>query len=197
VSKYVITINRQFGSLGRPIAQKLSELLDIDYYDRDIVEAAAKELGMQVPVISSEEEIAKSRFFSMAYPLGMGTNRTQDLIFKAQEKIINTFANKSSCIIVGRCSDFVLENTKDAMHVFIYAPYQARLRNCIDALKMSEIEAKKMIERVDRARDLYHKSYAGYLPSDCTHKHMLIDSDMFGVDGTASVLKSAVEKRFG
>lgn len=63
MEKYVVTINRQFGSLGRPIAREMSELLHIEYYDRDIVDAVAKETNMPVSTISDEEETAKTGFF--------------------------------------------------------------------------------------------------------------------------------------
>lgn len=193
---YVITITRQFGSLGRPIAGKLSEILGIEYYDRDIVEETAKKLGMPVADVSSEEEIAKSRFFNMSYPLGSGTTETQDKIFAEQANIISSIANKQSCIIVGRCSDFILEDRKNSLHIYIYAPYSARFRNCVDILKMEDDEARKMIARVDKARDNYHRNYAGYLPSDCNHKDVMIDSSQFGIEGTAKILANIARERF-
>ena len=107
---YSVTITRQFGSLGRPIAKCLSEMLEIEYYDRDIVEATAKKMGLPVSLISDAEESAKSAFFQMGYPLGMGTTDTQNEIFNEQVKIIKDIADKESCIIVGRCSDYILQD---------------------------------------------------------------------------------------
>ena len=77
MDNYIITVARQFGSLGRPIAKELSELLDINYYDRDIVEETAKKMGMTVSEVSNEEEVAKTPFFKMGFPLGMGTSAKQ------------------------------------------------------------------------------------------------------------------------
>ena len=197
MQQYVVTITRQFGSLGRPIARELSELLHIEYYDRDIVEETAKKMGIPVSVVSEQEEVSKSLFGNMVFPLGTGTSSQQQEIFNQQVRIINEIASKESCIIVGRCSDYILRNQKNVINVFIYAPYEARYRNCVDVLKMDAEEAKKMIAKVDRARDAYHKSFAKFLPSDYNHKDIMIDSSMAGIKGTANILATAVRERFG
>lgn len=193
---YTITITRQFGSLGRPIAKKLAEILEIEYYDRDIVEETAKNLGMTVSVISDQEEAVKNSFFNMIYPLGTETSAQQDQIFQEQAKIIRDLAARQSCIIVGRCSDYILQNNKNCLNVYIYAPYEARKRNCVDYLRMDTETAKRMIQKVDKARDKYHKSYAGYLPSDFEHKELMIDSSVLGIEGTARVLAASVKEIF-
>lgn len=197
MQQYVITITRQFGSLGRPIAKELSELLGVEYYDRDIVEETAKKMGVPVSVISEQEEVSKSGFGQMVFPLGMGTTTQQMEIFNNQAKIINEIVDKESCIIVGRCSDYILRNRKNCMNVFIYAPYEARFRNCVDILKLDAEEARKMIAKVDKARDAYHKSFAKFLPSDYNHKDVMIDSSMAGIKGTANILAAAARERFG
>lgn len=193
---YTITITRQFGSLGRQIAKCLSEMLDIEYYDRDIVEETAKKLGLPVSLISNEEESAKSAFFQMSYPLGMGTSDTQNEIFNEQVRIIKDIAEKESCIIVGRCSDYILQDKKNNINIYIYAPYETRLRNCVDILHMEKSEAKSMIAKVDKARDSYHKTFAKFLPGDHNHKDLMINSGVLGVEGTAKVIANFVREKF-
>lgn len=195
--KFVVTIARQFGSLGRPIARMVSEKLGIEYYDRDIVEIAAKNLNLPVSTISDVEESAKSAFFNMNYPLGMGTTSIQDSIFAVQRKIIADLAERESCIIVGRCADFILKDHKNIINVFIYAPYEARLANCVERLDMKPDEAKKMISSVDKARESYHRHYCGYSMSDKDYKHVMLDSSLLGVEGTCEVLTDIIEKKFG
>lgn len=200
--KYIITITRQFGSMGRPIAQKMSEILGIEYYDRDIVDQAAKKLDLPASLVDEMEETAQSSvsnnpFSRMVYPLGRGTTDKQDKIFHAQQNIIRFLAEKESCIIVGRCSDFTLREVENSMHVYIYANYEARLKHCIEDLKLDERDARKMIAEVDKARDSYHKNYAGYLPNDEKQKDILIDSSFLGVQGTAEYLADAAVRRFG
>ena len=200
-SRYVITITRQFGSMGRPIAKKMAEMLGIEYYDRDLVDQAAEKLNLPVSVINEVEEkansLAKNPFFRMASPLGSGTTTTQDKIFEAQQNIIKFLAEKETCIIVGRCADFTLSEMENAIHIYNYASYEARLEHCIKDLGMEEMEARKMMAAVDKARESYHMNFAGYAPDDKSHKDILIDSSLLGVEGTAEYLVDLVKKKFG
>ncbi|BBF41528.1 cytidylate kinase [Lachnospiraceae bacterium KM106-2] len=186
--KFIITITRQFGSMGRPIAKKLAERLGVNYYDRDIVDLTAQKLKMPVSVIGDLEESVQGKFFRMKYPLGMGTSDIQDTIFEQQMKIIKELASKESCIIVGRCSDYILREFSNSIHIYIYAPKEKRYQVCLNEFKMEPDEAKKMMLEVDRARERYHKEYAGYLPSDSQYKNLMIDSSILGVDGTVDLL---------
>ena len=200
-SRYVITITRQFGSMGRPIAKRMAEMLGIEYYDRDLVDQAAEKLNLPVSVIYEVEEkansIAKNPFFRMASPLGSGTTTTQDKIFEAQQNIIKFLAEKETCIIVGRCADFTLSEMENAIHIYIYASYEARLEHCIKDLGMEETEARRMMAAVDKARESYHVNFTGYTPDDKSHKDILIDSSLLGVEGTAEYLVELVKKKFG
>ena len=193
---YAITINRQFGSLGRPIAKKLSELLNIEYYDRDIVDSVAKQTNLPISVISNEEETAKAGFLRMKFPLGRGTNETQDKIYEIQRQIISNIAAKEDCIIVGRCSEYVLRNHPNLIRIFIYAPYDQRLNNCINNLHMDSETAQKMIQEVDQARMAYHLRYAGYQPGDFSHNDILINSSFLGIDGTAEYLFELIKRKY-
>ena len=200
-SRYVVTITRQFGSMGRPIAKKMAEMLGIEYYDRDLVDQAAEKLNLPVSVINEVEEkansLAKNPFFRMASPLGSGTTTTQDKIFEAQQNIIKFLAEKETCIIVGRCADFTLSEMENAIHIYIYASYEARLEHCIKDLGMEENEARRMMAAVDKARESYHVNFTGYTPDDKSHKDILIDSSLLGVEGTAEYLVELVKKKFG
>ena len=109
--KFVVTITRQFGSMGRPIAREMSERLGIEYYDRDIVEEISKQMNLPVSTISQlEERYSSPNFFNMVFPLGFSTAQKQDQIFDVQTKIINEFVERQSCIIVGRCSDYLMRD---------------------------------------------------------------------------------------
>lgn len=197
--KYVVTITRQFGSMGRPIAREMSERLDIEYYDRDIVEEISKQMNLPVSTISSlEERYPSPNFFNMVFPLGFSTAKKQDEIFDVQTKIINELVEKESCIIVGRCADYLMRNHKRRLNIYIYSSYENRLKNCIERLNMNEDEARKMIQEVDKARDNYHRRFANNtLPADPIYKDIMIDSNLFGIEGTADYLVDIVRKKFG
>ncbi len=173
---YVVTIQRQFGSMGRPIAKKIS-------------------------VVKKEEEratlVPHNPFVRMCFPLDDGTSDTQDDIFAAQKNVIRQIAEQETCIIVGRCADFILSDMPNSFHIFIYAPYKARVYNSVHSLGLGEKEARHMIHEVDKARRSYHMRYAGYTPGDPRFKQLLIDSSFLGVDGTAEFLAEGVRKRFG
>lgn len=199
--KYVITIARQFGSMGRPIAMKLSEILGVEFYDRDIVDQAAIKLDLPVSIIDENEEsakeVSKNTYSRMQFPLGrQKSTEMQDKIFEAQKNIIKFLAEKESCIIVGRCGDFILSEMENTMHIYIYAPYEDRLKHCTNELGLSTEEGKRMIKKVDEAREAYHLQYAGFKPDDYNHKNLMIDSSLLGVDGTAEYLATLIKKKF-
>lgn len=194
--RFAVTITREFGSMGRPIAKKAAAILGVECYDRDIVEETAQKMNLPLSYVSNQEESAKPTFLNMKYPLGMGTSDVQDNIFIIQQKIINRLVEKESCLIVGRCSDYILKNMENAFHVYIYAPYEDKIKNCVELLGMEEEEARKMIVDVDKARASYHKHYAGYAINDLRYKDIFINSSLLGVDGTAELLADLVRKKF-
>lgn len=196
MEKFTITIAREFGSMGRSIAKELSEELGVAFYDRDIVEAVSKQLNLPVSTVSDVEEKAKNHLFARKFPLGTDEEYMQDMVFDTQKKLIRELAEKSSCIFVGRCSDFILEQEKNNINIYIYASRTNRLKNCVEHLDMTEDEAGRMMASVDRARSAYHRKYAGYLPSDPEHKNLMIDSSLLGVCGTAQMIARVVREVF-
>lgn len=197
MEKYVITLTRQFGSMGRPIARKMAELLGIEYYDRDIVEETSRKLNLPTSKISKEEENARGSYFAMRFPLGAYTTDEQDKIFWTQRNIMLDLAYTRSCIIVGRCSDFILKDVPNCFRIHIYATEEERYDNCVNMLLMSPEDAKKSIAEVDRARLAYHLRYAGYKPDDPEYKDIMINSSLLGVDKTAEYLCDLIKKKFG
>lgn len=196
MKQYVITISRQFGSMGRSIAQALAQQLNIDFYDRDIVEETARRMGLPVSVISDTEENAKSVYFRRIYPLGMGVPNLRDEIFLVQKNIIRDLAAKSSCIVVGRCGGSILADMPNRLGVYVYAPYSQRLQNCTQKLGMDEATARRMIREVDRARELYHRRYCPEVKDVFTDHDLMLDSSRFGIEGSASLLAHIAQTLF-
>ena len=121
--KYIVTITRQFGSLGHPIAREMSEILGIEYYDRDIVEATSKKMNLPVSKISEHEETYSTSLFPMLLPLGSDSIAKQDEIYNVQKEVIREMAEKESCIIVGRCADYIFRDHRNVLNIYIYAKY--------------------------------------------------------------------------
>lgn len=191
---YVITISRQFAAMGRSVAQEMSRELGINFYDRDIVEATAARMGLPVSEISYTEDNHSSSYFKSLYPLGTGLLSVQDELFQTQKNIIRDLAEKESCIIVGRCADVVLADRTDVLNIRVFAPYEDRFRNCIEKLGMDERTARKMIDRIDRSREQYHKEYGGCELTKYTD--ILINTARFGIKGSAKQLCGIVRQHF-
>ena len=195
--QYIITIVREFGSMGRPIARRLSELLGIEFYDRDIVEETARKMNLPVSVISINEENQGSAYSRMRFPLGKSSREKQDEIFRVQSEIIRSLAKRESCVIVGRCSDYILRDFENRLSICVYAPFEKRIENCVSSLGMVEETAMQMTVEVDKARRKYHKRYANYSPEDIKNKNLLIDSSFFGIEGTAKLIAEIAKSKFG
>ena len=196
MDKYIITISRQFGALGRTIAQKMSEELGIEFYDRDIVEHTAKRMGLPVSEISEEEERAGGFLGEKMYPLGMGAVSMQEELFQIQSNIIKDFASKESCIIVGRCADYCLREMDRVLNIYIYAPAEKRVENCTSILGMDEKNARKMMQEVDKAREAYRKKYSKGMSDVFDNRDICIDSGKFGSEATAKLLCGVVRSVF-
>lgn len=192
MDRYVITIARQFGSLGRPIAKRLAEILGIEFYDRDIIEEAAKQLGKGIKIVSNMEE--KANYHYMLFPLGNATTEEQDKIFSVESRIIEELAEKNNCIIVGRCGDYILRNKKNVIRVYIYASEENRFHNCVESLHIDEKDARKMIKEIDRKRKVYYKHYTGNNQDDLANYNVAIDSSLLGVEKTAQYLADLITK---
>lgn len=195
MKNYIITISREFASMGRTIASIMAEKLKIEYYDRDIVEKVSREMGVPIPQISEEEEKANS-YFLRRFPLGNATSDLQDQIFAMQQKVITRLAEQESCIIVGRCADYTLAGHENLLNIHIYTSDENKYRNCMNYLHLDPKDAKKLIKSVDRAREAYHMRYAGYFPDDPAHNDLLIDSSVLGVERTATLLVEMVKLKF-
>ena len=196
-TNYVITIARQFGSLGREIGKRLSEALDINYYDRDLLEKAAEQMNMEIGTLSKYDESIEGSFSRMLHPLGLGQSVTREKVFNFQKSMILNIASNESCVIVGRCADYILRNDPRALHFFIYAPFTARLRNSEIELGLETIYAEKMITEVDKARGAYHKHYTGEDFESIKGRNICIDSSLMPTDDTVKVLKYITERHFG
>ena len=194
--QYIITIVREVGSMGRPIARRLSELLRMEFYDRDIVEETARKMNLPVSVISINEENQGSAYSRMRFPLGKSSREKQDEIFRVQSEIIRSLAKRESCVIVGRCSDYILRDFENRLSICVYAPFEKRIENCVSPLGMDEETAMQMTVEVDKARRKYHKRYANYSPEDIKNKNLLIDSSFFGIEGTARLIAEIAKSKF-
>ncbi|MGM9650969.1 MAG: AAA family ATPase, partial [Faecousia sp.] len=101
-----------------------------------------------------------------------------------------------NCVIVGRCSDFILNELDYAVHIYIYAPFPDRVAHCMEELEIGEEAALRQVTETEESRVAYHLNYTGFRPDDTKHKDILINSSLLGVEGTARLLAQMVRQRF-
>lgn len=200
--KTVITIGREFGSGGREIGEKLAEQLRIAFYDKELLEIAANESGICKELFeSNDEKPANSLLYSLSMtPYSNETiTGTADVmpinskLFLAQFDAIRKLAQKHSCVIVGRCGDYVLRNIDDCYHVFVHAPLQSRIERIKQIYEMSSGQAKDLILKTDKKRSAYYNSYSDHKWGQIGNHHLVIDSSVLGIDGSVELIKKFLE----
>ena len=210
MENYVITISRKFASNGHAIAGEVSRMLGIPVYDRSAVEARVSQLmpdeedvSDDLDLMDSSEPAQKSETgISLLRGLFRRENRenAQDqgqIEFERQCRVIRELAAEGPCIIIGRCADEIFMNDPRALHVYIFASDDVRLKNSMEMLHTGEQEAKALIQNEDRAREAYRKRFAKHAGDEIFGRHLLIDSGRFGVEESAKILYEAAGYLFG
>lgn len=198
MEKFVVTIGREFGSSGKEIGRELAWQLGVECYDRSMVEKAAEEAGIPPEEVAMADETVSSganRMFT-ASGISLGMIMQADTAIAAQNRVIRQLAEKSSCVIIGRCADYVLRDHENCFNIFIYAPYEVRLHRIMDLYGFSAKQAERSVKRIDRQRHNYYKYVTGSNRGDRHGKQLMIDSSMLGQQGTADLLYEIVCKRF-
>lgn len=190
----VITIGRSYGSNGRIIGEKLAKELDIRFYDRNLIEMAAKESGLDWKVVGNADEKLIGHFLKFNLGLDMIQENENDKIYRAQEEVIRSIVkSEESCVIVGRGADYVLRNRPEVLKVFIYAPYNTRIEIVMKRYNFSEEEAEKVVRHMDKTRRNYYEYFTDHNWDQKEGKDLLVDSSEFGIDGTVGLIKAAAE----
>lgn len=195
----VITVTREFGSMGRKIAMATAEKLGFRYYDRDIIEMTVKELHGNLQELSAMEEKGTPLFSRMVYPLGIGSSSMQNQLYEMEKSVIIDLAAADDCVIVGRCSDYILRECKhpNMLNVFIYAPYDKRVAFSENELNLSYDQAKAYIAKVDKARHDFYKMHTGVSFHSTKYRHMMLDSSITSHGNCAEIICAAAREKFG
>lgn len=197
----IITISREFGSGGREIGEKLAMELGIPYYDKAIIDKTAKETGFCAEVIEKEEQkVTSSLLFNLAtnaYTFGnMVSHYTQSLpdqVFQAEAKVIKDLASEGSCVIVGRCADYILKNQFPCFNVFICADFEKRCERAVQKYGISKDNVSDVIKKTDKARIRHNQFYGSQDWGDARNYDVTINSGTVGIDNAVQILKAAIE----
>lgn len=204
MEKYIITIGRQFGSGGRSIGEKLAAKLGISFYDKELISIAAKESGMDPEVFKDvDEKAANSLLYSLSmgmYSFGSGFSAMGDLpvndkLYLLQHKIIKEIAEKESCVIVGRCADYVLRNNPNCVNIFIYANMQFRKEQSVKKHGIEEARAEHIINKTDKNRANYYSFYSGQKWGMAENYDLCIDSSKLSEEKIVDLIAQYIKVR--
>ena len=204
MSNLVITIGRQYGSAGRQIGQQLAKELNIKCYDKELLALAAKDSGLCHELFETHDEKPTNSFlYSLVmdtYSMGYSSTGYVDMplnhkVFLAQFDSIKKLAEAESCIIVGRCADYALEEHEGTISVFIHAKLEDRIRRIKRLYNLNDDKAKDLILKTDKKRANYYNYYSSKKWGDAKSYNLSIDSSLLGVDGSVEMIKKFIEIR--
>lgn len=194
-NKYVVTIGRHFGSGGREIGQKLARKLGINYYDKELLVEIEKQTGLSTDYISEADEQRNSIWTHAFAGILYDGIYTQERLFRFQSETILKIAAKESCVIVGRCADYILRDHPCCLNTFVHAP----LDFCVNRLHQTEgvppDEAKELIVKMNKKRASYYNFYTDKKWGHITSYHLAVDSSVLGIDPTVELIEEFVRRR--
>ncbi len=201
--KIIITIARQYGSGGREIGERIAKELGIPLYDKEIINDAAAKGELNTDIIKKADESAAN---SLLYTLAMGSNvigttmhfgykmPINDRLFLLQSEVIKGYAAKGSCVVIGRCSDYVLREEKNILRLFIYGDIEHRQKRVAE--RHPELKSSQIIDTInktDKRRSSYYNFYTGNKWGKYDNYDMAINSSTLGIEGTAQIIVAAVK----
>ncbi len=201
---YVITIARGYGSGGKTIGKMLSEKLDIPFYDRELLRMASDDSGIHERLFGQADERVKPGLrkpFGRVYKGELLPPESDDFIsddnlFNYQAKIIKELADTCSCVIVGRCADFILQGRTNVVKLFVHAPFESCVKTVMDMYALPQKEAEKKIQDTDRHRSAYYKYYTGRNWDNAQNYDLCLNSAELGFDKCVEIVEAYMNIRF-
>lgn len=200
----IINIGRQLGSGGHDIGRMLALDFQAKYYDRELLNLAAKESGLSEKIFEQNDE--KKGFFRGLLNLGSPhvssgsvykSGVSQESLFQFQSEAIKKAANEGSCVFVGRCADYVLRNLPNTVSVFVTASMDYRVRQIMNKRHLDEDAARKFIEQGESERATYYNYYTGKKWGAAESYDLCIDSSVLGLVETEIIIAQFIKKKFG
>lgn len=202
---YVITIARGYGSGGKTMGKMLAEELGIHFYDRELLRLASDESGINEELFGrADEQLKKSLLYRIAskeykgelIPPDREDFVSNDNLFNYQAKVIRQLAKQESCIIVGRCADYILKDLDNVVKIFVHASVE----DCVGRLKglfsLPEKDLEKKVITTDKRRAAYYKYYTGRNWEDAQNYDLCLNSQQLGFDKCVQIVKNYLDIRY-
>lgn len=200
----IINVGRQLGSGGHDIGRMLALDFQAKYYDRELMNLAAKESGFSEKFFEENDE--KKGFFKGLFNVQTShlsggsmykTNFSQESLFQFQSEAIIKAAREGSCVFVGRCADYVLRDFGNTVNIFISAPMSFRIEQIMNKQHLDSEAARKFIEQKESKRAAYYNYYTGKKWGAAESYDLCIDSSILGILDTEKMIADFIRKRFG
>lgn len=201
--KTVITIARSYGSGGRTLGKLLAERLGINCYDREILRMASDASGISEALFGKVDErlkkspllgiMRKNPYKGGVIPPESADFVSDDNLFNYQAKVIKELADFESCVIIGRCADYVLRDNPDVIRLYFYAPLKDCVARVMNQNGLSEREAVKKIEKTDKYRAEYCRYYTGRDWNDARNYNFCLDTTSMGYDKLVEVVENFIQ----
>jgi len=204
MDKIIINVGRQLGSGGHDIGRMLALDFGAKYYDRELLNLAAKESGFSEKVFEQNDE--RKGFFKGLFNMGSPhvnsgsvykSSVSQESLFQFQSDAIIKAASEGSCVFVGRCADYVLRDFPNAVNIFITASMSYRVEQIMNKQHLDEAAAKAFIEKRESQRAGYYNYYTGKKWGHAASYDLCIDSSILGIMETEKIIAEFIRKRFG
>ena len=194
----VILIGRQFGSGGHDIGKALAEKLGYAFYDQEIIEMTAGTTGYTPEFIQKNEEMMTSSFLydlvNQMYMYAQADEEApKDKIYEAESKVVKELAEKGNCVIVGRCSDYVLRDNRNCLRVFFSAPMENRMKRVMERRHLSEKDARQKIQKEDKWRADNYRYYTGRIWGAAGNFDLTVNT-AFGEDYIEMCIREAMKR---
>ena len=181
--KIIVTIGREYGSGGHYVGKLLAKKLGVNFYDKNIISLVSKESGLSKNYIASNEESLNNAKYE---------SNNDNLIFIAESKVIKKIAKSESCVIVGRCADYILDDYKDVLKVFLYSDETSKINRCVKYYGISKNKALNEIKKIDKERSKHYNFYTNKEWGNVSNYDLLINVDKYGVECTANLIYSYI-----
>ena len=183
--KIVITISREYGSGGHYVGELLAKRMGINFYDKNLINLISKKSGLSKEYVeANNQKLASFKYI----------DNNDDRIFIAEEKVIKDLAKKASCVIVGRCADYILKDNKDTIKVFLYSSSQDKVKRAVKYYNLEEDKALKEINKINSERAKHYKYYTNRDWYDFANYDIALNVDYLGVEKTAELLEQVIRE---
>ena len=183
--KIVITISREYGSGGHYVGELLAKRMGLNFYDKNLINLISKKSGLSKEYVEeNDQKLASFKYI----------DNNDDRIFIAEEKVIKNLAQKESCVIVGRCADYILKDNKDTIKVFLYSSSQDKVKRAVKYYNLEEDKALKEINKINSERAKHYKYYTNRDWYSFANYDIALNVDYLGVEKTAELLEQVIRE---